>query len=564
LVVSSSEILANSTQQGTGGRVILWGQNLPHFGGQIRATGGSQGGDGGFVEVSGKKSLSFSGSVDVTAPQGQVGTLLLDPTNIVINSIAGTSGDADLAAQSGVISSDFLPSDGTNQLTLSDIALEALLARANVSLAALNDITIERLADGALGNFASSLGSLTLNAGGAITMLNSADTIALGGSIAITGGSLTLGDLSSSGGNVNLVSTIGSVAVGSITASSGTVSIDSADQVQLNGTVTTLDDTLDPANFPPEGFSNATGSISIITSVPPSTPPEEPIPPEEPPILDETTGDELSEDLNTLEDLDSFDNFGEAGTEFALEDSGYVLNFEDGLGDEESLATDEESTDSQGENNENDEEATADEALAEVDFGPDDFDVQAEFDAEAFDEADGEFDSEFTEALKLGDEEVDGAPQSLENAQLALKTLKDQAKIEPAIVYVNFTPSLVQGQASASGEVERQPTDNLEVILVTSEGEPLRKVLRGVTRAQVEGVSNLLRRSVGSAEGLNSDRYLAPASRLYEWIIGTIEPELEAQGIDNILFAMPSGLRSLPLAALYDGKQFWLKNIALA
>nr|NGX51342.1 hypothetical protein [Chlamydiota bacterium] len=43
-----------------------------------------QGGDGGFVEVSGKESLDFKGSADRTAFLGKGGTLLLDPTNLTI------------------------------------------------------------------------------------------------------------------------------------------------------------------------------------------------------------------------------------------------------------------------------------------------------------------------------------------------------------------------------------------------------------------------------------------------------------------------------------------------
>jgi len=514
LVDSLSEIRADNLGLGNGGRVILWGDNATTFAGRISARGGSQGGDGGFVEVSGKRSLSFSGTVDVTAPQGQPGTLLLDPTNIIITSLPGASGDGDLASQSGIITSDFLPSDGTDSLVLSESALESLLASANVSLAALNDITIEGFSDGFLGNFSGSIGSLTLNAGGTITMLNSADTIAIGGDIGITGGTLFLGDLNSSNGSVNLVSTIGVVAVGNISTPSGGVAIDSADQVQLNGTITSIDDILEPFNFPPEGFSNASGSISITTGV----------------IIDPGTE-------GTPSDADS-----------SSEGDGLVADNEEG----EAGDTEDEGIDSE------------DQSFAGVDFGSDNFEVQAEFDAAAYEQTDASFDQEFSTALNLEETEIDGAPQTLESAQAALKNLQSVANVYPAIVYVNFTPSLVEAtETGAIGDLERQPTDNLEIILVTSEGQPLRKVLRGVTRAQVEGVTNLFRQSVGTTDGLTSDRYLVPAARLYRWLIGTIEPELQAQGIDNILFSMPSGLRSLPLAALHDGQQFLVEKYSI-
>ncbi|MFZ9740182.1 MAG: CHAT domain-containing protein, partial [Prochlorotrichaceae cyanobacterium] len=212
-----------------------------------------------------------------------------------------------------------------------------------------------------------------------------------------------------------------------------------------------------------------------------------------------------------------------------------------------------------------DEEFADDEEFSDVDFGPDDFDIDAEFDEFAYDEVDAEFDQEFSDAFDLGDEQVEGAPQTLESTQSALQNLRSVANIQPAIVSVNFTPSVIASSASGAvqTEVERQPSDNLEIILVTSDGDPLRKVLRGVTRSQVMAVSNLLRQTVGTPEGLNSDRYLVPASRLYEWLIGSIETELEAQGIDNLLFSLPAGLRSLPLAALYDGQQFLVEKYSL-
>jgi hypothetical protein len=55
--------------------------------------GGARGGDGGFVEVSGKGGLVFAGTVNALAPYGNAGSLLLDPTNIEVI----TGGTATLA-----------------------------------------------------------------------------------------------------------------------------------------------------------------------------------------------------------------------------------------------------------------------------------------------------------------------------------------------------------------------------------------------------------------------------------------------------------------------------------
>ncbi len=67
--------------------MVVWAEGLTRFRGTISARGGTRSGDGGLVEVSGKQQLSYQGLVDTTAPNGNPGTLLLDPDNITI--IAG-------------------------------------------------------------------------------------------------------------------------------------------------------------------------------------------------------------------------------------------------------------------------------------------------------------------------------------------------------------------------------------------------------------------------------------------------------------------------------------------
>ncbi len=83
-VGNSTRISADALDEGDGGRIIVWADGLTRFDGDISARGGPKGGDGGFAEVSGKRHLSFAGDVDLRAPAGLPGTLLLDPYDIVI------------------------------------------------------------------------------------------------------------------------------------------------------------------------------------------------------------------------------------------------------------------------------------------------------------------------------------------------------------------------------------------------------------------------------------------------------------------------------------------------
>jgi len=80
----NASIQADATTQGDGGKVILWADGATSAEGKISARGGSTGGNGGLVEVSGKHYLDYRASVDVTAVRGTTGQLYLDPDNIEI------------------------------------------------------------------------------------------------------------------------------------------------------------------------------------------------------------------------------------------------------------------------------------------------------------------------------------------------------------------------------------------------------------------------------------------------------------------------------------------------
>ena len=85
---------ANSLHNGNGGLVVIWSDNTTKYYGTIEAKGGSINGDGGMVEISGKYSLDVTGGeVNRYAPKGKPGTLLYDPTNVIITNQIPSSDD---------------------------------------------------------------------------------------------------------------------------------------------------------------------------------------------------------------------------------------------------------------------------------------------------------------------------------------------------------------------------------------------------------------------------------------------------------------------------------------
>lgn len=84
IIAKGAVIDASALSKGNGGRVVIWSNQETPFEGDIAVRGGPAGGNGGFVEVSGKENLAFKGQVDVAAPLGQPGKLTLDPLFIAV------------------------------------------------------------------------------------------------------------------------------------------------------------------------------------------------------------------------------------------------------------------------------------------------------------------------------------------------------------------------------------------------------------------------------------------------------------------------------------------------
>jgi CHAT domain-containing protein len=58
--------------------------------------------------------------------------------------------------------------------------------------------------------------------------------------------------------------------------------------------------------------------------------------------------------------------------------------------------------------------------------------------------------------------------------------------------------------------------------------------------------------------------YLRYAKKLHDWLIQPLESELARQGVDTLVFIPDGVLRSIPMAALHDGKQFLIEKYAIA
>ena len=170
-VQQGATITADAVTSGNGGGVAVWADGYTAFNGTISARGGTDGGNGGFVETSGKQGLSVqTGSVNTLAPNGQAGTWLLDPTNIVVSNTGSNVSTLPDSSNGGTNNTDaFSGADGTGVSAGTDtIATSAITTAAasnsTVLLQATNNITFNNAVSISTG------ASLTAQAGGNISV----------------------------------------------------------------------------------------------------------------------------------------------------------------------------------------------------------------------------------------------------------------------------------------------------------------------------------------------------------------------------------------------------------
>ena len=202
---------ADALTNGNGGRVIIWADGLTRFFGNVSAQGGTSGGDGGFVEVSGKERLQFNGNVTTFALSGKNGSLLLDPTDI--NIVFGGSPLGSFVTSAG--NSNYLPtSGGPDQILVNDI--QTLLASNNVTISTASVGTGTGILNVNAPISWNSANSLTLTANNTLTINSGANITNTGtGSFSATSnGDLNVqSSIQLSGGNLALTSNVGNVIV---------------------------------------------------------------------------------------------------------------------------------------------------------------------------------------------------------------------------------------------------------------------------------------------------------------------------------------------------------------
>ncbi|ACB51591.1 hypothetical protein cce_2241 [Crocosphaera subtropica ATCC 51142] len=602
LINSGSTLRSDSMNQGNGGQVTVWSEEITGFYGNISSRGGNIAGNGGFVEVSGKQQLIFRGTVDTSAVNGDFGTLLLDPENILIKDGEGDSGtdgiDTFAGNNNGQIG-QILRNDPPNNTIIFESELEGLSGNTNIILEAENDITIEDLSDDAL-TFQPGSGSIIFRANAdAVAVgsfrMNSDDAIIAPGrdltierlgngcrqmnscqvtvghidtSFADGGGSVTLTAQGNTNDNVPIIE-VETINTSSTNGTGGMINLETlATNGEIRGEVIIGGIPFDPDQIDqltPDILNSAgTDNNSTITingvaiefmtpepPVPPvpSAPPASSVPPA--PSAPPASSVPPAPSASSVPPASSASSASSApsapsaspttpkppGLEFVVNlNNAYTETSELGQSPNETGLTTNLDSDRA--------------MLRNIEQG---------------------FTIEF--ANHLGIEPV--SPLNLEQTQTILQEGQTLTGLKPGLIYIFFRPqspsiqnpdtqTLWRFQSSPQAAQPQQPNnqsspeDQLELMLVTASGKVIRQPITDVTREQVLSTVADFQSTITNPR--RPSAYGQPAQQLYQWFIQPLKTALDTAKIDTLIFIVEGGLRSVPLAALYDGSEFLIEQ----
>ena len=103
--------------------------------------------------------------------------------------------------------------------------------------------------------------------------------------------------------------------------------------------------------------------------------------------------------------------------------------------------------------------------------------------------------------------------------------------------------------------------DDRIVLLLSLANGDIRFATTPVEQTELRLTANGFRQQM--RPGSNPRRLLKQAQQLYQWLIRPIESDLKAERIDTLVVVPDGVLRTLPFAALHDGKDYLLSRLAI-
>ncbi|MBD2436311.1 CHAT domain-containing protein [Nostoc sp. FACHB-110] len=103
--------------------------------------------------------------------------------------------------------------------------------------------------------------------------------------------------------------------------------------------------------------------------------------------------------------------------------------------------------------------------------------------------------------------------------------------------------------------------DRLEVI-VSIPGQPLSNYQTVLSAEQINQIVQQMRQSLNPV--IANEERLSVSQKIYDWLIRPAESQLTKHNIKTLAFVLDGSLRNIPMAALYDGKQYLIEKYSVA
>ena len=104
--------------------------------------------------------------------------------------------------------------------------------------------------------------------------------------------------------------------------------------------------------------------------------------------------------------------------------------------------------------------------------------------------------------------------------------------------------------------------DRLEVIVKLPGNETLYRYRHSVSRNQF--LEQLNKFQIALEEEYTFEAVESLAQQFYDWLVKPAESQLEANQVDTLIFTLDRQLQTIPMAALYDGKQYLIDKYAVS
>jgi CHAT domain-containing protein len=157
-------------------------------------------------------------------------------------------------------------------------------------------------------------------------------------------------------------------------------------------------------------------------------------------------------------------------------------------------------------------------------------------------------------------ENLDKARQRIEALQLAeLDNFFREACLDARTVLLD---QVVDRDNPTAAVIYPIILPNALTVIVKIPQQPLHHHTVTISQTEVENLLQQLQQNLTELDATSTIQSLS--QQVHRWLIEPIQPDLDRQKINTLVFVLDGAFRSIPMASLYDGQQYLVEKYAIA